>query len=157
MVLFVMMASSVLGGEAVSRDDIHNYLSHIDDQKCDCSHFHGKTIVAGKVLDDNNEPIADAYVKVVCDGHTVRTHTWENGIYAVGYPSYECHSGDDVRIYSSKDDMSGSVSGTIKDCDSCLCRKFNVNIFRLQIPEFGLVAGLIAFLVSITAFMLIRR
>jgi hypothetical protein len=94
-------------------------------------------IVAGIVVDENDNPVANAEVTAECDGATGGDYTADDGSYAIDFTSTTCDVGDTVYVTATSGDKTGSNSGTVQDQTFIEIAIVNVSI---GIPEFTTVA-----------------
>lgn len=106
----------------------------------------GPSAVTGQVFDNAANPVVGATVTVDCNGNILTDTSGENGTYYVVYSCAECNYLDNVNVQASKDDMSGSADGQMCDAQQCY---FPLGIVDVKIPEFGVVAGLVAMIGAI--------
>ena len=99
----------------------------------------GKTDVTG-VVTDNFVPVAGAMVTVLCNGNTETDTTDAQGSYLVTYLTAQCPFGSTVKVTASKGGRSGISSGTVTGVTT----KLNLAIVNVSIPEYGLIATLLA-------------
>lgn len=92
------------------------------------------------VITENQVAVAGATVTVLCNGHTEVDTTDAAGSYLVTYPSQDCPFGTTVKVTAKKGDKSGVASGTVQG----ITTKLNLAIVNVSIPEYGLIAGILA-------------
>jgi hypothetical protein len=117
-----------------------------------------KTLVTGVVKDSNRHFVSGAQVSVVCTHNLVNTTktTTTNflGLYFVNYPSSQCDDGDKVTITASKDGLTGTNTGIIKE-KKCFMDIGFVKV--VLVPEFGLLTGALAAISSTGALLFLKR
>jgi hypothetical protein len=114
----------------------------------------GNTIVDGTVT-NSGSPVNGANVTVTCNGHTQTATTNSLGAYLVVFSAADCPVAATANVSAAKSGAgSGSNSGPVGPTDSAA---INVGIVNVAIPEFGIVAGLLALLGAAGAFVVTRR
>jgi len=92
------------------------------------------------VITESQVAVAGATVTVLCRGNTQTDTTDANGSYLVTYASGDCPFGSTVKVTAQKDGKSGVASGTVQG----ITTKLNLAIVNVSIPEYGLIAGILA-------------
>ena len=118
-----------------------------------------KTIVAGKIYNaDFSAVVGGASVDVTCGATVNSTVSLSDGTYVASFASAECDNNDTVMIHAIKAGVGeNTINGTVYDY-SALIPSLNLGIVNVPlVPEFGLIAGLIAVFGAVGAFFLIRR
>ena len=139
------------------------------------------TIVGGQITDSSGFPVQYANVEVICNGTPKYTqsgiYTLEefkamaksapelrdyfdgqnvdiSGIYVVSFTSTECGINDKVTVNAVKDDVHGSMDGTVADS---VCW-YNFAIINVPlVPEFGVVVGMLTMISAIGIFFVVRK
>lgn len=110
------------------------------------------TVVTG-VVTKGGTPVGGAAVSVECKGHTSSDTTDASGSYLVAFSAGDCPFGSTVKVTAAKGDMSGKASGTVRGETT----KLNIAVVNVEIPEYGLLGGLLASGAGIGAIAFIRR
>jgi len=105
------------------------------------------------VITESQVAVAGATVTVLCRGNTQTDTTDANGSYLVTYASGDCPFGSTVKVTAQKDGKSGVASGTVQG----ITTKLNLAIVNVSIPEYGLIAGILAGTAGIGLIMYSRR
>ncbi|HSX01981.1 MAG TPA: hypothetical protein VLI05_01560 [Candidatus Saccharimonadia bacterium] len=98
-----------------------------------------QTDVTG-VVTAHQVAVANASVRVTCNGHTQTDATDTHGSYLVVFPVSQCMFGDTVIVSARKGSMSGVTSGTVRG----ITTRLNLAIVNVSIPEYGLLGALAA-------------
>lgn len=85
------------------------------------------------VVTEKHVPVANATVKVTCNGNTQWDTTDAHGSYLVMFPAGDCPFGSTVKVVAEKNGKSGVASGTVRG----ITTKLNLAIVNVDIPEFG--------------------
>lgn len=113
----------------------------------------GYTDVSGVITYDGNHVGKGVKVTVVCDGNTLTDKTNKTGTYLVQFTKQECPKGSNVTVTATYNGVTGSVTKKAKKETN----ELNIAIVNVNLPEFGVVAGVSAALISGGAFLVIRR
>lgn len=105
------------------------------------------------VITESQVAVAGATVTVLCRGNTQTDTTDANGSYLVTYASGDCPFGSTVKVTAQKDGKSGVASGTVQG----ITTKLNLAIVNVSIPEYGLIAGILAGTAGIGLIVYSRR
>jgi hypothetical protein len=111
-----------------------------------------KTDITG-VVTNGGHPVSGAKVVVVCNSNSRKDTTDATGTYLVQFPAAQCPAGTHVTVVATKGKKGGTNGATIHPTSN----KLNVNIVNVDLPEFGLIAGIGASLIGGGAFLVIRR
>lgn len=111
-----------------------------------------ETDVTG-VVTENQVAVAGATVTVLCNGKSEVDTTDAFGSYLVHFVSADCPFGSTVKVTAVKGGKSGVSSGTVQG----ITTKLNLAIVNVSIPEFGVVATLMAGGVGIGLIAYMRR
>ena len=112
--------------------------------------------VNGTIYDSSNNVVADADINVtwINNGTSYSKETTSNtdGEYYVGFEC-NCHEGDIVNVYASKESLYGSASGTLTNDES-----FDVLVLDIPlVPEFGVVIGILTVFGAVGIFFFVRK
>jgi len=111
------------------------------------------TNVTGHVY-ENGIGVGGAKVTVVCNGNDKKTTTDASGAYVVTFNKDKCPDGSKATVVATKGSKGGANSGPVSPNGSDL---LNIAMVNVDLPEFGLVAGIGATLIGGGAFLVIRR
>jgi hypothetical protein len=111
------------------------------------------TVVSGTITGSDG-PIADQEVLITCTHESVdypQSGTSKiDGSYSVVFPNTECAPGDAVKLEALDKVVEGVVT------NNCKC-VVNMGILDLQVPEFGLIAGILALVGALGIIIYKRR
>lgn len=111
------------------------------------------TDVTGVVTDEKGDPVTGAEATVKCGTKTMMDTTDAHGSYLVSFDKADCDFGTTVKVSAKKDGKSGWETGTV----SGITTKLNLAIVNVQIPEYGLISGILAGGAGIGAIIYFRR
>lgn len=92
------------------------------------------------VVTENQASVANASVKVECNGHTETDTSNAQGAYLVRFSVIDCPFGSTVKVTAQKDGKSGVASGTVQG----ITTKLNLAIVNVAIPEYGAIGAAVA-------------
>ncbi|HXH27210.1 MAG TPA: carboxypeptidase-like regulatory domain-containing protein [Candidatus Acidoferrum sp.] len=111
-----------------------------------------ETDVSG-VVTNSGGPVAGATVTVKCGAQTSTDTTNASGTYLVTFTPAQCPPGSTVMVMAQKGTQSGSKTGTVIG----LTTKLNVGLINVVIPEFGVIASILALGAGLGAVVYSRR
>lgn len=111
------------------------------------------TDVSG-VITINSNTVNGANVVVICNNHSQTTITDSKGFYTVRFSSTDCPDGSKATVAATQNNLGGVVTAPIQ---TGAIAAFSVNIIDTSVPEFGLLAGLVAAISGGILFLYIRR
>ena len=119
------------------------------------------TVVGGTIYENviTNGAVG-AKVVISCNGVNQTTLSSVGGAYSSSFSNTDCECGDSVFVYATKGSLSGSAAGSITMCDLQPIPSITLDVGIVNVPlvpEFGLIAGLIAVLGAVGAFFVIRK
>lgn len=135
-----------------------------DHKTCDVK---ATTIIEGKItLDDS--AAGKAVVNVTCTHNGVNISKiakssnsyYLKGTYLVTFPQEKCIVGDTVTVTATKNGLTGTAIGTVKDFIKEKCLDLDVALVNVNIPlvpEFGATAGVLTILGALGTFFFVRR
>ncbi len=92
------------------------------------------------VISHDGSPMADAEVTVTCGAFSETDTTDAGGSYLVTFAASDCPLGSTAQIKAKKGDMSGTATGEVQGVTT----KLNTAVVNASLPEYGLIAGLLA-------------
>ena len=113
------------------------------------------TIIMGTVYDANTYAnIANANVKIICNGYNQTTVSGVDGSYDVAYPAGQCPIGTVFSVEAEDSGRYGYASATVYARENDL----NLGIAYVAIvPEFGFFMGMLTLLSAVGIFFIVRR
>jgi hypothetical protein len=116
------------------------------------------SVVSGKVMDGDSNPVNGANVDVTCTHNGTETMksstTGSDGTYKVVFPVANCAVGDNVHMDVTKGDASGSGNGTVSNTGDCIV---DTAIVDITIPEFTVIGATLALVGTIAGFAVMRK
>ena len=109
------------------------------------------TVISGTVT-NSGVPVNHANVNVKCNAYTLTNTTDSNGNYSASFTSGQCGLNSTVSVVATSGSLSGSNSITVQNntCSS------NVTVINVNVPEFGIIAGISAAVICISAALVVR-
>lgn len=105
------------------------------------------------VVTVNNKGIDGASVVVVCNNQNLVTTTDAQGSYVVHFDAIDCPIGSKATVVATQNKLGGVNTGLIT---SSAPTTININIVNATVPEFGIIAGIVAVIIGGAAFFVIR-
>ena len=122
------------------------------------------TIVSGTIYQDSiNNVVSDANVEVICEHdnltYTLNAISESNGEYSVTYFGDQCALNDYVTVNAQKDGLVGSQDGSITMTHQLIPGlELDVGVINVPlVPEFGVIAGLVALIGGLGVFFYVRN
>jgi hypothetical protein len=101
------------------------------------------TQVMGTIYDASSNTVSGADVSVTCNSIIKTTTSGATGEYLVTYPQADCGFNTTVYVTATKDDQTGNGQG-LTCVDAKICYGIPVALVDVTIPEFTVIAGLVA-------------
>jgi hypothetical protein len=115
-------------------------------------------LVTGYVMYQNGTGVDGATVDITCQHNdvntTLSTSTYEDGSYYQEFSDTQCSYNDMVWVNAEKSGNSGSNDGQTCERNDCF---IPVALIDVTIPEFGIIASMVAMIGALGIFVLKRK
>ena len=111
------------------------------------------TIDVKGLITVNNKVINGASVVVVCNSQNLVTTTNVQGSYTVHFDAIDCPVGSKATVVATQNKLGGVNTGLITSSSPTTV---NINIVNATVPEFGIIAGIVAVIAGGIAYLVIR-
>lgn len=114
--------------------------------------------VSGYVKDTYGKNLKDATVEITCNGITKNAQTNNAGRYTIGFSQNTCRDDNKITVFAYNDNQTGYGygQGTVNNAGNS-----DVDVScgsnSISVPEFGLIPGIVAAIVSFGSFFLLKK
>jgi hypothetical protein len=104
-------------------------------------------------ISEGTQSVSGATVVITCNGHSPSVFSINGASYSSQFSSSLCPIGATATVQATK----GSASGIVTVPVTGVNQTINVNIIAVAVPEFGLMAGVVAAIASAGVLLVVRR